>query len=325
MILTYDEIKKITLGAVDIKLNGDEFKFFRMASAQTDAFAREKPEYKNKTYATSGIRFDFITDARYLNIKIGRMENASSRSFGGFDVLVDGVLYMHIFADNVNEQPITDISVQLFGKECRVQVFFPNLATATLKRVEISDGAVIKPVSPKLRIQCYGDSITQGYDAYYSSRSYVNILARKLDAEVFDQAIGGAKFNSEVIHNLDHTPDIVTVAYGTNDWSGRDYDTFVGEADKFLKKLKEVYCGTKVFIILPIWRADWDTKTESCGFYEGRGIIAKIAAECGFEIIDDINLVPHDARMFSDLYLHPNDEGFELYGKTLAGYIQQKL
>ena len=46
---------------------------------------------------------------------------------------------------------------------------------------------------------CFGDSITQGYTSKFSSLSYVNQVARALNAEVVNQGIGGYYFNEATI------------------------------------------------------------------------------------------------------------------------------
>lgn len=322
MKLTLNEIKSITFGAVNIREEDGAIRFYRMTERQTEAFIREAADFGMKARATAGIRFDFYTDASFVKINLAkRILAASSRKFCSFDVLLNGTLYMHFLTKNIDQDIPDDIYIPLNGKENRIQVFFANLAAPGVTGVEISDGAFIRPAEPQMKILCYGDSITQGYDSLYSSAAYVNIMAQKLDAEVFNQAIGGAKFNSEIIEALPCTPDIITVAYGTNDWHGRERSRFVSDTKAFLDRLAEVYGGVKTFIILPIWRADCDRITNAGNFFECRQVIASLAEEHGFRVIDDIDLVAHDPRLFSDLYLHPNDLGFALYGDGLAKKI----
>ena len=71
----------------------------------------------------------------------------------------------------------------------------------------------------KKRILCFGDSISQGYDALYPSNQYTPQLAKLLDAEEYNKAIGGEIFRPELaLARDDFEPEYITVAYGTNDW-----------------------------------------------------------------------------------------------------------
>ena len=66
----------------------------------------------------------------------------------------------------------------------------------------------------------YGDSITQGYTALSPSLTYVNLVGDALNADVYDLGIGGEVFEPLMIDEAYPVKaDLVTVAYGTNDWS----------------------------------------------------------------------------------------------------------
>jgi lysophospholipase L1-like esterase len=170
-----------------------------------------------------------------------------------------------------------------------------------------------------------GDSITQGYDAVYPSQSYANKLAWALDAEIVNQAIGGEIFRPAILdENLPFTPDLITVAFGTNDWSGQTAENFEKNADGFYTKLATLYPNTPVFAILPIWRADWEKVTRAKPFHESREILRGLAEKHpNFRVIDGMSLTPHLPAFFSDLYLHPNDLGFEIYAQELVRQMQE--
>jgi lysophospholipase L1-like esterase len=165
-----------------------------------------------------------------------------------------------------------------------------------------------------------GDSITQGYDAVFSSQCYANKMAHMLDAEIVNQAIGGEIFRPAILdEQLPFAPDLITVAFGTNDWSGQTAENFEKNADGFYTKLANLYPNTPVFAILPIWRADWEKVTKAKPFHESRAILKALAEKHpNFHVIDGMALTPHLPAFFSDLYLHPNDLGFEIYAEELV-------
>jgi lysophospholipase L1-like esterase len=118
---------------------------------------------------------------------------------------------------------------------------------------------------------------------------------------------------------LPFAPDLITVAFGTNDWSGQTAENFEKNADGFYTKLANLYPNTPVFAILPIWRADWEKVTKAKPFHESRAILKALAEKHpNFHVIDGMALTPHLPAFFSDLYLHPNDLGFEIYAEELV-------
>ena len=251
---------------------------------------------------------------------------ASSRRFYFFDVFVDGVMVQHFGHDNIKEARST-VKVKLGEGKHRVAIYFPCLAEARIYNVQLDDGAVIEPVVKSRRMICYGDSITQGYDAQYSSQTYANLIADKLDAELIDQGIGGEIFRPELLdEELDFAPDIITVAYGTNDWSGQERERTVTNANAFYAKLRALYPSAKIFALTPIWRADDDRVTKVGTFAEGVQIVKDAAsAQEGVVIVDGARMVPHLREVMADKYLHPNDYGFKFYANALFDAIKPHL
>lgn len=315
MKLDFETVKNITRGALSTVTEGGYIRFHRMTDRQADVFYAVNEGFLKKVYATSSVYMDFMTDSDFIRLCYGAVKNGSSRNNCNFDILVNGNLYMHI-----TDTPDSDggvINVSLDGKENRVQIFFPNLANPGVEYMEIKDGAFITPNTPKKTILCHGDSITQGYDATYPCSSYVNLLSRHFDAEVINQAIGGACFNADVVEKISKTPDFITVAYGTNDWNCGD-ENFESNVKRFLQRLCNFYPTTTVYVILPIWRKDYDRITLVGTFKKAVDYIRNIAKEFdNIKVIEGDSLVPHNEALFWDGYLHPNDMGFKFYADGL--------
>ena len=90
----------------------------------------------------------------------------------------------------------------------------------------------------------------------------------------------------------------------------------------FYKNLCERYPDTPVFAISPIWRKDYMDYRPFGSFDGVHEIFRKMCEQCpGVTLINPWEFVPHDVKYYSDLYLHPNDEGFEHYAKGLIGSI----
>ncbi len=324
MDLNLSQLQAITMGALDIQEEADGFHFLRMMPLQTAAFGEAHEEFLLKCRATSGIRLDFYTDSPILALRWCNAKITSARSFCYFDVLVDGVLTMHSGTPDCGSEPEGSFCLTLPEGMHRVQIFLPTLTDVAISAVTLADGATVMPHRARRRILFLGDSITQGYDALFPSECYANRLARYYDAEILNQAIGGSCFNPAVLQPVGAF-DFVVVAYGTNDWSMKSPADFAPDAAAYLARLGLIYGKLPVFVVLPIWRADTHRTDTAGDFMACRALIGRLAATQGFTVLDDYDLLPHDTRLFSDGYLHPNDIGFALYAQRLCEMIDEKL
>lgn len=137
-------------------------------------------------------------------------------------------------------------------------MYLPWSVCPVVDEVSLDDGAYVVPVKPDKRLLAFGDSITQGYDALRSSVRYTSLLADKLQAEEFNKGIGGEVFFPALAQIKDDiSPDYITVAYGTNDWSKKTEEDFKVRCREFYVALSNHYPQAKIFAITPIWRKDY--------------------------------------------------------------------
>lgn len=276
-----------------------------------------------KSGAGAGMKLDFYTNSSTFKMDVNCFP-ASSKPFCFFDFLIDGKFYKHL--GEVLEAPKTfSVEIDLPKGSHRVTIYFPNLLGVDVLGVQIDDGAEFTPVQKKANILFTGDSITQGYTAEYSSKTYVNILSQHYDANVVNQAIGGARFDyTDLDENLNFNPSTIFVAYGTNDWSkGVDIEK---NAFDYFTKLKSIYPNCKIFAILPIWRGDLKVKeqTTKCSFDKMHAILQNAIEKVGgITVIDGRKLVPEDVSLFMSDTLHPIESGFEYYAKNLIKELKE--
>lgn len=331
MKLTLDDVKKITSGALEITENDGVFSFCR--------FEKEAGEYyencgnngfRLKSKASAGIKLDFITDSDRFDTDFA-VDYGSSRTYYYFDVCVDGIIRKHL-GEEVAWIKKGHISLKISdyvpaGKH-RVTIWLPNLAATKLSNIEIDDGAALCPIDYKMKLLCFGDSITQGYDAAFPSKSYVNRLASHFDAYTVNQAIGGERFVPDILlENTAFKPDVVTIAYGTNDWSGTPKAVFHPKCEAFYEKAGKIYADAHKFAILPLWRADAKSGKQK---YEGSldeacEFIAETARKNGFTVIDGRPFMPQCPQFFWDGRLHPNDLGFAEYAAGVIAEIEKYI
>ena len=194
-----------------------------------------------------------------------------------------------------------------------------------LKDISLAGAAYVHPADYTRTMICFGDSITQGYDAVHPSLTYANRLAHALDAKMLNKGIGGDVFHPEMIDDVHLAPDIVTVAYGTNDWSHSDLSTFLQNAEAFLAKTRTTYPDARVFVITPIWRCDSDRIT-ACGKFEDVAKELKLICRniSNTRVIDGLTLTAHMPEMLVD-HVHPGDLGHVIYGANLSGLVRNGI
>jgi lysophospholipase L1-like esterase len=271
-----------------------------------------------------------MTDAYEISFDF-RVFAASSRFFYSVDLYIDGVLCDQLYVMNYLRKKEGSVSFSLPEGTHRVTIYFPNLMRLDLASICLTGASFAEPVPSKMKILFLGDSITQGYDAYHSSLSYVNRLSETLDSEILDQAVGGEIFDEKILdEELPFDPDLVIVAYGTNDWALQpNKETFLLAAEKFFKKIKEIYPDKKLVYISPIWRGDYQkpfgTQDTNVGaFDESVAALQSLAKENGLFVVDGISLTPHISDFFADQILHPNDLGFGFYAENLLKALKKE-
>lgn len=319
MELTLETLQHITSGAVSIQQNGGWFCFRRFSSAPQVYFP-DDAGFQAKVTATASVKLDFITDARQLEFQY-RAKRASSRSLFFFDLYVNSTLVASHGQADADEQLTGQFCWMLPPGENRITLYFPNLYAMMLKDIVLVGTSQIRPASYDHTMICYGDSITQGYDAAHPSLSYANRLAFSLNAKMINKGIGGDIFHPELIDDGNLNPDIITVAYGTNDWAHSERSTFLQNAETFLTRAQQFYPKAQVFVITPIWRRDSDRIT-ACGPFDEIAAALKAISQ-GFpnvHVLDGLSLAAHVPEMLVD-HVHPGDLGHVLYAANLSAQI----
>lgn len=338
MILSFEQIKEITSGAVQIERENDIIRFYRFTTEQAELYKNKNYDLYKKVPATAGVKMCFTTDGESLEIEYGA-SIASSRTFFSLDVCVNGEYIGS--SDNfsnralMQEYPKQQFSLGEFKKSFdlkqgakEVSLYFPWSVVFYVKGIRLRGATYVKPVKRIKKLMAYGDSITQGYDALRPYKRYVARIADALNAEEINKAIGGEVFPPELADlKDDFIPDYISVAYGTNDWSKTRFDDFRYRAEKFFYNINKNYPTSKIFAISPIWRINYAAKKQGWDFYDVEKTLCGIAERYNnIEVINAFDFVPHEKVFFSDDdVLHPNDAGFERYAESLIKAIRRKI
>ena len=327
MKLTLSEIRSVTVGALRVWQEDDGIHFSKFTEKQVSAWDHEPDkDLGPRARTTSGVRLDFHTDAKALRYAFA----CDTKT----EVYVDGLFRGQIETKSYREagkwieMPLCDpLGAPLAA--CRVTLVFPSHDIGVLEGVELVDATYIKPHEFDCKMLFIGDSITQGWAALTDSFSYAWRVTRQFNANSIIQGVGGAYFLEEAFDHIDFDPDIVVVAYGTNDWG--HYKTLAElheHAGGFLELIANEYKGKKIFCISPIWRdlSYTDPAKKPMGkFWECRAAVIEEIEKRGLIHVDGLSLVPPLNEFYHDQYLHPNNEGFSHYAENLVIAMKKHL
>lgn len=323
MKLSYLQIKSIARGVTSVEEKDGSVFFRRFTPPLEEFYASVKEDFRARVRNSAGVRLDFYTDSPFISMSFG-FGMRSSRICMSIDIYENEALTYSYIDEDFIDRPGGSFTFNFERKgRKRVTVHLPYTVELILTGLELSDGAEITPFTSYAgRVMMFGDSITHGYDALRTSFSYASRFARIMNYDLSNQGVGGFTFFPEVLDKeyIDEwKPDIITVAYGTNDWNGRTRELFEKRTTDFWERLAQFYPDIQAFCITPAWRADNYRHTAAGDFEEAREYIAAAAKRANPKnVIVDGNLtVPHGNDFFGDKRLHPNDLGFADYAERL--------
>lgn len=321
MNLTYEQVVSVTQGIAYMEQKEEGIQFHRFTEAQERVY--DSSEFHPKQYATAGVRLHFKTDSKSLYMKV-LTSMGSSRKFFAHDILVDGNLIGSLKNETEDVFGEFEATFELGEGTKDVCIHFPWSVCSVLKEFSLEDGSFVEPVKKEKKVLIFGDSITQGYDAVNPINRYAANLADALDAEEYNQAIGGEVFCQWLAESRNNiSPDYISVAYGTNHWHRSSSEEFRSICEEFYDKLVANYPNAKIFALTPIWRKDRTDITRFASFEEIGEIIADVVKKYdNVTCVSGRNFVPEDETLFSDLYLHPNDEGFKYYSEGVRKSVE---
>jgi hypothetical protein len=295
--------------------------FHRLTEAQVSYVSRQ-PVFAAFARSPAGVRMGLVTNASFVDVTLCVPPGDATVPTVALDVEVDGVVTTH--AQPVPAEGMASFTMRLFEAPrdvdeglCReVSVYLPYHRPVILEGLCVDDHATVDPLPrPARRLLMFGDSITQGAFASSGFASMATQLGRLLDMELLNQGLGGHMFDEQFVDaHLHFNPDVVVVAYGTNDWSMRTREQERRHVSAFVGRVRRTFSPqrTAVVVATPLWRHDGGrlgpggTLADFCA-----GIAEAAAAVGGVQVIDGARLVPQRSEYFSD-GVHLNDTGSSL-------------
>lgn len=311
MLLSLEQIKSVTVGALRIFSLENGVSFSKLTAAQEAAFLNIG---NRNALAATGVRLDFWTDSPTLSY--------TTLTNGKYELHVDGVLSTYQTAQK--GEPVC-VTLPNDGAAHRITLHLPSHGEAGgFSAIELSNGATLKRHKFDRKLLFIGDSITQGWNTAIDTLSYAYLVSDALNAESVIQGTGGACFNAATLDKMDFTPDCVVIAYGTND-SNRDKSEdcreVAADCKAFLEKAVSLFPHATINVITPPWRTDMEVPKPYGSLRRVNETVAAVARSLDLHVIDGLSMYPADARFMADV-LHPNALGFCVYAHNLLKQLK---
>lgn len=304
------------------------------------------PAFRIRSRCPSGVCIDVRTDAAALDLVVEVANRVRPRGF--FDLFIHDRFVRSIELGNDNDVPHR-YEIRLHAGDPRdsddsrdsgasgdsrdprdsrdsgmrrITLYLPHNMEIIIRDLQWIDGDRLEATEPSSKkLLCLGDSITQGMDASCPSLTYPVRLSRRLGVDLLNQGVGGHYFDADSLDIWDpsYRPDLITVAYGTNDWKKwSSIGEFSLRIRHYLDRVIELFPSSPVFVITPLWRADCYENAEMGSFGQ---LIAAIEEAAGgrhpdLRVVRGLDLIPHDRALFPDR-IHPNDDGFAIMADKL--------
>ena len=320
--LTFEEIAAITYGCESVCHVDGAVEFHRLPDALAVNY-RKNEGSRIRLECASCVRLRFYSTTRRIRIGL-RYGRAARPLFLGV-ITINGEQIGVFGGGERSERWEGTISIPAIRKPGLIELWLPHLVRADLEFLEIDDDCECLPAETfKQRWLALGDSITQGMTATLPTRAWVARAAVSLGVDVRNYGIGGGRLEG-FLADADQgwLYDLLTVAYGINDFSGsRRPEELTADAIRLLKRQAEAHPAATRVLITPIpapGRNNRNAAGRSLEDYrEALRYAARGAPLC--TVIEGPSLVPDDPRWFVD-GVHPNDEGMNVFALNFVSAI----
>ena len=140
----------------------------------------------------------------------------------------------------------------------KIEVALPSWSKAALVSIEIDDSSRLLKSEEKKRVYvAFGDSISHGTGQGSASyKTWPFLLSRKLDATLYNLAVGGGKVSipsADLLKRLDRV-DVITLLIGYNDLNtGISAEDFAARYRSFLMRARAAQPKARIYCISPLY------------------------------------------------------------------------
>lgn len=327
------ELKNLFHHCLRVEETPDGLVPFRLTERQL-AFYQNIPYGANmlgKATSCAGITMECTTDAPAIDmrwmIRPGYPDTMEDRKTM-LDLYVNGVLTF--------QQPVVcrhgewqQTLLPLPEGEKHVCLVLPQTYQFVLGEINLPQGGKLAPVPRRKRTLLFlCDSLGQGIGAACASTGYtVQTMLRLKDFEVYNQSVGGLRYDTPSIDPAVPAPELILVQIGTNDWQRRrDSADFDAAMKSYLQYLTDSFPGVPVILITPTKRCDGiqdrsEMHAEADLYHVMR---AHCSAYPQIECFNGFDLMPRTGEFFAD-GVHPNNAGHLWLAGNVVTLIKKRL
>lgn len=303
---------------IRVERDGDWLRPVRLTARQEKESMRREPFYL-RAICGGGISIGFCSAAKNVTLDYRIAKNM--RDYACADVVVDGVLQKTVNLEAAEGEIVLEIP----GEGMReTEIFLPHLAQLWFRKIE--PDAPFTPIPAKEKLWLFiGDSITHGMHTEHPAMTYPVLSSRISDCDYVNMGVCGATFYAGDIDRFAREPDIISVAFGTNDWKqAKDRESFRTQAADCIARIAETFACKNLYAILPLWRRDCGEVYGGMTFAEMHDVLRSEYEKYPFiTVLDGTRLVPPMQDFFQD-GVHPNTTGFLHFAMQLAKEIKRE-
>lgn len=286
----------------------------RFSGKQLDCY-RDTEARMTRALCTPGVTLEVETDAKAfcLDMYVTRLSRARA------NVVIRSGDSRKLFEIPVSGPGNIRVKKILSGQRQKVVVYLPCLVAAELLEADLEGATFACPVAPRRSLyMAFGDSIAQGMESVDVSGIYTTRVAEALEMEQLNLGVGGAIFQPELVEENGLKPALISVCYGVNDRSRlQNGEQLMNNADHMLRRIEEVYPDARHILIISPWTCQEGKENGFTTMPEIRRIVREAAGRHpSFTVYEGMDLVPPEKRYLRD-GVHPNDAGFEIWGKNM--------
>ncbi len=238
-----------------------------------------------KARTSTGVFLDFKTKSPKVIVKLKIAKG--NPKYSVFNVFQNGV-----FVENKSfkYQENTEIEIELHSKspekEVVYRITFPLMTDIHFLGLELERGAKLcKLKKEEKRVYvAFGDSVTHGTGQKNTSETFAYQLADKMDYELYNIAVGGAKTSTimaKMISDDFKKIDMITVLIGYNDYNGKGISTeeYNKRYTNVNNTLREKHPNTKIYCISMTYTTQNNSKISQIPADDFRKVVREVVAK----------------------------------------------
>ena len=272
-------------GSNFIKMEGDEMILHRHSDEVYAGTTKSNLFNPLKARTGTGIYIEFKTKSPSVTVKLKTAKGNPKHAF--FNVFQDGE-----FDKDENFKYVEDaeIKIELYskyqGKAVVYRITFPLMTDIHFLGLELEKNAKLcKLKKEEKRVYvAFGDSVTHGTGQKNTSETFAYQLAEKMDYELFNIAVGGAKTSTvmaKMISDDFKKIDMITVLIGFNDYNGKGISTeeYSKRYTNVLNILREKHPDTKIYCISMTYTTQNNSKISQIPADDFRKVVREVVAK----------------------------------------------